>query len=1051
MKLKNLTKSVSIILMLLAMLFSCQPVNDDGGSNNSGNNTTQEGGNNNDENNNDGNNSGNENSGNNQGGENNGNTEKPALKVTITFNTNGINETAPTTIETTSDKSVDLPALTNAKFSHWNTKADGSGLSYSGSVIFAESVTLYAIQLAENEFKITYVLDGGINNSANPFSFTEEDFIGLKNPSKDGYTFVGWYENRDFSGNSIKGWAAGDKTADVIIYAKWEKESEPAVKVTITFNTNGINETTPTAIETTSDKSVDLPTLTNAKFSHWNTKADGSGLSYSGSVIFAESVTLYAIQLAENEFKITYVLDGGVNNPKNKYTFTEDEYVALRDPTKDGYIFLGWYETADFSGDAIKLWFDGDKTADVTLYAKWIKGYKITYVLNGGVNSPNNPSFYTEDESWVTVEEATKDGYIFAGWYETEDFSSEKITQFYNFAERKADVTLYAKWIELEPGSIFLSGLNGVNWAGSESVGSADAMTKGENDAWTFTFTAESTMPFPYGFKFTTENGWLEQYQAYNKENPTTDFTILEADKEAEVYFATNDEIEAEDDNGNRISDSATKFSLGLNCFIVDNEYTITFDKANMKIKISGEFVAVSISSISIISYPEKTSYIVGEELNLNWLGVETTYSDGSTSYVNVTSDMVSGFDSSVVGIQTLTITYGGCTTTFDVEVVELKNTYIITYVLDGGVNSPNNPSFYTEDESWVTVEEATKDGYIFAGWYETEDFSSEKITQFYNFAERKADVTLYAKWIELEPGSIFLSGLNGVNWAGSESVGSADAMTKGENDAWTFTFTAESTMPFPYGFKFTTENGWLEQYQAYNKENPTTDFTILEADKEAEVYFATNDEIEAEDDNGNRISDSATKFSLGLNCFIVDNEYTITFDKANMKIKISGEFVLISVSSISITSYPDKASYFVGEELDLTGLAVEAYYSDDSTSSVEVTLDMVSGFDSSVPGAQTLTVTYDGCTTTFEVNVTEPTVSSISITSYPDKTSYFVGDELDLTGLAVEAYYSDDSTSSVEVTLDMVSGFDSSVPGVQTLTVTYSDCTATFDVEVVE
>ena len=967
MKLKNLTKSLSIIFMLLAMMFSCEPVTEDNNSNNSGNNTTQEGGNNNDES-----NSGNENGGNNQGGENNGNTEKPAVKVTITFNTNGINETAPAAIETTSDKSVDLPALTNAKFSHWNTKADGSGLSYSGSVIFAESVTLYAIQLAENEFKITYVLDGGVNNPKNKYTFTEDEYVALRDPTKDGYIFLGWYETADFSGEAIKGWAAGDKTADVTLYAKWEKESEPAVKVTITFNTNGINETTPAAIETTSDKSVDLPALTNAKFSHWNTKADGSGLSYSGSVIFAESVTLYAIQLAENEFKITYVIDGGVNNPKNKYTFTEDEYVALRDPTKDGYIFLGWYETADFSGEAIKVWYEGEKTSDVILYAKWIKGYKITYVLNGGVNSPYNPTFYTEDEYYVNVEAPTKDGYIFAGWYETEDFSSEKITQFYNFAERKADVTLYVKWIELEPGSIFLSGLNGVNWAVSESVGSADAMTKGENDVWTFTFTAESTMPFPYGFKFTTENGWMEQYQAYNKENPTTDYTILESDKEAGVYFATNIELETEDENGNRISDSATKFDSGLNRFIVGNEYTITFNKANMKVKISGKFVAVSISSISIISYPEKTSYIVGEELNLNWLRVETTYSDGSTSYVNVTSDMVSGFDSSVVGIQTLTITYGGCTTTFDVEVVELKNTYIITYVLDGGVNSPNNPSFYTEDESWVTVEEATKDGYIFAGWYETEDFSSEKITQFYNFSERKADVTLYAKWIELEPGSIFLSGLNGVNWAGSESVGSADALTKGENDVWTFTFTAESITPFPYGFKFTTENGWLEQYQAYNKENPTTDFTILEADKEAEVYFATNDEIEAEDEDGNSISDSATKFSLGLNGFIVGNEYTITFDKVNMKVKISGEFVLISVSSISITSYPNKTSYFVGEELDLTGLAVEAYYSDDSTSSVEVTSDMVSGFDSSVVGTQTLTVTYEGCTTIFNVEITE-------------------------------------------------------------------------------
>ena len=72
MRLKNLTKSLSIIFMLLAMMFSCQPVNDDGGSNNSGNNTTQEGGNNNQDGENGENNSDNENNGNNQGGENNG-------------------------------------------------------------------------------------------------------------------------------------------------------------------------------------------------------------------------------------------------------------------------------------------------------------------------------------------------------------------------------------------------------------------------------------------------------------------------------------------------------------------------------------------------------------------------------------------------------------------------------------------------------------------------------------------------------------------------------------------------------------------------------------------------------------------------------------------------------------------------------------------------------------------------------------------------------------------------------------------------------------------
>ena len=170
MKLKNLTKSVSIILMLLAMLFSCQPVSENvGGSDSNGNNTTQDGGNNNS-----GSNSGN------QGGEN---TDTPAEKITITFDLNGIDETLPTAIETTASKSVYLPVLTNAKFLHWNTKADGSGQSYNIIATFAESVTLYAILLAENAYKITYVLDGGINNSANSFSFTEDEDIVLKEPT----------------------------------------------------------------------------------------------------------------------------------------------------------------------------------------------------------------------------------------------------------------------------------------------------------------------------------------------------------------------------------------------------------------------------------------------------------------------------------------------------------------------------------------------------------------------------------------------------------------------------------------------------------------------------------------------------------------------------------------------------------------------------------------------------------------------------------------------------------------------------------------------------
>ena len=147
----------------------------------------------------------------------------------------------------------------------------------------------------------------------------------------------------------------------------------------------------------------------------------------------------------------------------------------------------------------------------------------------------------------------------------------------------------------------YISGLNGNDWAGDTDVATAHAMTKGEGEVYTFTFTAESTNPFPYGLKFTTENGWMEQYQAYNKEAPTTDFAILEAGKEVSVYYATKAELEAADEDGNKIADSATKFKVkSTSLFKVGNEYTITFDKVNMKTKIAGEFEAVSVQNITV-------------------------------------------------------------------------------------------------------------------------------------------------------------------------------------------------------------------------------------------------------------------------------------------------------------------------------------------------------------------------------------------------------------------------------------------------------------------
>ena len=117
----------------------------------------------------------------------------------------------------------------------------------------------------------------------------------------------------------------------------------------------------------------------------------------------------------------------------------------------------------------------------------------------------------------------------------------------------------------------------------------------------------------------------MEQYQSYDKNNPTDDFAILQLDKEAGVYFATKAEVEAPDEDGNRIRDAATKFSVGVNNkFIVGGEYTITFDKANMKVKITGDFADIPTYTIEYVlteswkrDFTPITKRYSGEEVEL--------------------------------------------------------------------------------------------------------------------------------------------------------------------------------------------------------------------------------------------------------------------------------------------------------------------------------------------------------------------------------------------------------------------------------------------------
>lgn len=158
------------------------------------------------------------------------------------------------------------------------------------------------------------------------------------------------------------------------------------------------------------------------------------------------------------------------------------------------------------------------------------------------------------------------------------------------------------------------------------------------------------------------------------------------------------------------------------------------------------------------------------------------------------------------------------------------------------------------------------------------------------------------------------------------------------------------------------------------------------------------------------------------------------------------------SVTSISLSTAPTKTNYFIGEPLDVTGGKVTVTRQTGPDEIIDLTANMVTGFDSETAGTKTLTITYQEKTTTFDITVSEVTLTKIEWKAEPTKKSYSVGESLDVTGGVITATYSDNSTKDITVTADMVSGFSSAaVAEQQALTVTYGTKTLVYNIEVTE
>lgn len=174
------------------------------------------------------------------------------------------------------------------------------------------------------------------------------------------------------------------------------------------------------------------------------------------------------------------------------------------------------------------------------------------------------------------------------------------------------------------------------------------------------------------------------------------------------------------------------------------------------------------------------------------------------------------------------------------------------------------------------------------------------------------------------------------------------------------------------------------------------------------------------------------------------EHEVVITYMEKTAKFKVTVSKK--QLKKIEITTPPTKTVYKQGEELDTTGMVVEAVYDNDSRE--EITDYAVGELDSTA-GTKTIQVEYKDFKAYFVVEVTEKQMTKLAITRLPDKIEYVLGQQLDLTGMIVYAYF--DNGSKNQITAYSFDGYNPQIEGVQTITIAYNGFRQSFDVTVSE
>ncbi|EHU6366104.1 InlB B-repeat-containing protein [Listeria monocytogenes] len=344
----------------------------------------------------------------------------------MTFDNGGVTTTETVDYDGLAEEPT-TPTKAGYTFDGWyDAETGGKKWDFAQDKMPANPVTLYA-RFTMNNYTATFNNDGTTTTQTVDY---QEALTEPTEPTKDGYTFDGWYDAQ--TGGNKWNFATNKMPANnITLYARYSVKS-----YTATFDKEGTT-TTQTANYDSLLTEPAAPTKDGYTFDGWyDAETGGTKWNFATNKMPAKNVTLYA-RFTVKSYTATFDKDGTTTTQTVNYDSLIQEPTA---PTKDGYTFTGWYD-AETGGNKWDFAANKMPAKNVTLYARFsTNAYTATFDKEGTTTTQA-----VDYDSLLTEPTApTKDGYTFDGWYDAETGGNK-----WNFATNKMpakNMTLYARF-----------------------------------------------------------------------------------------------------------------------------------------------------------------------------------------------------------------------------------------------------------------------------------------------------------------------------------------------------------------------------------------------------------------------------------------------------------------------------------------------------------------------------------------------------------------------------------------------------------------------------